>query len=106
VFGPIFFIGAMSGGAFRALSELLLPGLTGRAARTRWSASVPFSGVHAGAADRDLSPVRDEGSYEIALPALITSILAVMIAGAIEPESIDTLGLAAPDAACGRRASS
>src|SRR6185436_2856752 len=29
VFGPIFFIGAMSGGAFRALSELLLPGLTG-----------------------------------------------------------------------------
>jgi CBS domain-containing protein len=34
------------------------------------------------------------GSYEIALPALITSILAVMVASSIEPESIDTLGLA------------
>src|SRR5581483_6661676 len=29
VFGPIFFIGAMSGGSFRALSALVLPGLTG-----------------------------------------------------------------------------
>src|SRR5207247_220250 len=29
VFGPIFFIGAMTGGSFRALSTVLLPGLTG-----------------------------------------------------------------------------
>ena len=34
------------------------------------------------------------GNYDIALPALVTSILAVVVASSIEPESIDTLGLA------------
>jgi CIC family chloride channel protein len=95
VFGPIFFIGAMSGGAFRALSELLLPGLTG----PRGSYALVGLGTFLAACTRaPLTAIfllfEMTGSYEIALPALITSILAVMIAGAIEPESIDTLGLA------------
>jgi hypothetical protein len=34
------------------------------------------------------------GDYEITLPALITAIIAVMVSSSIEPESIDTLGLA------------
>jgi CBS domain-containing protein len=34
------------------------------------------------------------GSYQVALPALVTVTLALMVASSIEPESIDTLGLA------------
>jgi len=95
VFGPIFFIGAMSGGAFRALSALLLPGLTG----PRGSYALVGLGTFLAACTRaPLTAIfllfEMTGSYDIALPALITSILAVMIAGAFEPESIDTLGLA------------
>ena len=38
VFGPIFFIGAMAGGAFHGISHMLLPALDGTArAHTRWS---------------------------------------------------------------------
>ena len=95
VFGPIFFIGAMSGGAFRALSALLLPGLTG----PRGSYALVGLGTFLAACTHaPLTAIfllfEMTGNYEIALPALITSILAVMVASSIEPESIDTLGLA------------
>ncbi len=95
VFGPIFFIGAMSGGAFRALSDVLLPGLTG----PRGSYALVGLGTFLAACTHaPLTAIfllfEMTGSYEIALPALITSILAVMVASSIEPESIDTLGLA------------
>ena len=95
VFGPIFFIGAMSGGAFRALSALLLPGLTG----PRGSYALIGLGTFLAACTHaPLTAIfllfEMTGSYEVALPALITSILAVMVASSIEPESIDTLGLA------------
>lgn len=95
VFGPIFFIGAMSGGAFRALSELLLPDLTG----PRGSYALVGLGTFLAACTHaPLTAIfllfEMTGNYEIALPALVTSILAVMVASSIEPESIDTLGLA------------
>jgi CIC family chloride channel protein len=95
VFGPIFFIGAMSGGAFRALSTLLLPGLTG----PRGSYALVGLGTFLAACTHaPLTAIfllfEMTGNYEIALPALITSILAVIVASSIEPESIDTLGLA------------
>jgi len=95
LFGPIFFIGAMSGGAFRALSEYLLPGLTGP------RGSYALIGLGAFLAACTHAPltamfllVETTRSYEVALPALIAVILAVMVSSNVEPESIDTLGLA------------
>ncbi len=95
VFGPIFFIGAMSGGAFRSLSAWWLPELTGPRGSYALVGLAAFLGACTHA---PLTAVfllfETTGSYEIALPALVTVILAVIVASAIEPESIDTLGLA------------
>jgi CIC family chloride channel protein len=95
VFGPMFFIGAMGGGAFRALSALILPGLTG----PRGSYALVGMGTFLAACTH--APltaifllIEMTGDYEITLPALITAIIAVMVSSSIEPESIDTLGLA------------
>ena len=95
VFGPIFFIGAMSGGAFRAVSTWFLPGLTG----PRGSyALVGLATFLAACTHAPLTAIfllfEMTGSYEIALPALITTVLGVIVATSIESESIDTLGLA------------
>jgi CIC family chloride channel protein len=96
VFGPIFFIGAMTGGSFRALSALLLPGLTG----PRGSyALVGLGAFLAAATHAPLTAVfllfEMTQSYAVAVPALITTIVGLMVATALEPESIDTLGLTA-----------
>ena len=95
VFGPIFFIGAMSGGAFRSLSASVFPTLTGPRGSYALVGLAAFLGACTHA---PLTAVfllfETTGSYEIALPALVTVILAVIVASAIEPESIDTLGLA------------
>jgi CIC family chloride channel protein len=95
LFGPIFFIGAMSGGAFRALSEALLPGLTG----SRGSyAMIGLAGFLAACTHAPLTAIfllfETTRNYEVALPALVTVILAVMVSSNVERESIDTLGLA------------
>ncbi|HEY2388506.1 MAG TPA: chloride channel protein [Candidatus Binatia bacterium] len=95
VFGPMFFIGAMGGGAFRALSALILPGLTG----PRGSYALVGMGTFLAACTHaPLTAIfllmEMTGDYEITLPALITAIIAVMVSSSIEPESIDTLGLA------------
>jgi CIC family chloride channel protein len=96
VFGPIFFIGAMTGGAFRSLSAVLLPGLTGP------RGSYALVGLGAFLAATTHAPLTAifllfemTQSYLIAIPALISAGIALMIAAAIEPESIDTLGLTA-----------
>ncbi len=95
VFGPIFFIGAMSGGAFRSVSAWVFPELTGSRGSYALVGLAAFLGACTHA---PLTAVfllfETTGSYEIALPALVTVILAVIVASAIEPESIDTLGLA------------
>ena len=95
VFGPIFFIGAMSGGAYRAFSAWWLPGFTGPKGSYALVGLAAFLGACTHA---PLTAVfllfETTGSYEIALPALVTVILAVIVASTIEPESIDTLGLA------------
>jgi CIC family chloride channel protein len=95
VFGPIFFIGAMSGGAFRSFSAWWLPDFTG----PRGSYSLVGLAAFLGACTHaPLTAVfllfETTGGYEVALPALVTVILAVLVASTIEPESIDTLGLA------------
>ncbi len=96
VFGPIFFIGAMTGGSFRALSTVLLPGLTGP------RGSYALVGLGAFLAATTHAPLTAifllfemTQSYAVAIPALITTILSLMIASRLEPESIDTLGLTA-----------
>ncbi len=95
VFGPIFFIGAMTGGAFRALSAWCVPGYTGPHGSYALVGLATFLGACTHA---PLTAVfllfETTGSYEIALPALVTVILALIVASTIEPESIDTLGLA------------
>ena len=95
VFGPIFFIGAMSGGAFARSRRGGFPTLTGPRGSYALVGLAAFLGACTHA---PLTAVfllfETTGSYEIALPALMTVILAVIVASTIEPESIDTLGLA------------
>jgi CBS domain-containing protein len=95
VFGPIFFIGAMSGGAFRSLSAWWVPELTGPRGSYALVGLAAFLGACTHAPLTAIFLLFETtGSYEIALPALVTVILALIVASAIEPESIDTLGLA------------
>jgi CIC family chloride channel protein len=96
VFGPIFFIGAMTGGTFRALSAFLLPGLTGP------RGSYALVGLGAFLAATTHAPLTAlfllfemTQSYTVTLPALITAGLALIVASRLETESIDTLGLTA-----------
>ena len=96
VFGPIFFIGAMTGGAFRGLSALLLPALTGP------RGSYALVGLGAFLAATTHAPLTAifllfemTQNYTVTVPALITAIVGLMIATRLEPESIDTLGLTA-----------
>jgi chloride channel protein, CIC family len=96
VFGPIFFIGAMTGGGVRRVSEWLLPGLTGpRGSYALVGLGAFLAGVsHAPLTAFLLLFEMTRGDYTVALPAMISSIMALVIARAIESESIDTYGLA------------
>jgi CIC family chloride channel protein len=96
VFGPIFFIGAMAGGTFSALSALAVPGFTGP------TGSYALVGLGAFLAATTHAPLTSifllfelTQSYSIAIPALLATIVAVVVATRLEPESIDTLGLTA-----------
>ncbi len=96
VFGPIFFIGAMTGGAFRAASAALLPGLTGP------RGSYALVGLGAFLAATTHAPLTAvfllfemTQNYAVTVPALITAGVALIVASRLEPESIDTLGLTA-----------
>ncbi len=95
VFGPIFFIGAMGGGAMRPLVSRLLPGVAGI------RGSYALVGLGAFLAATTHAPLTAiflltemTGSYDATLAALISSIIALVVARAIEPESIDTYALA------------
>jgi CIC family chloride channel protein len=95
VFGPIFFIGAMGGGSFRAISEAFFPHFTGP------RGSYALVGLGAFLASTTHAPLTAvfllfemTREYEITVPALLSSILALVVARAIESESIDTFSLA------------
>jgi CIC family chloride channel protein len=95
VFGPVFFIGAMGGGAMRPLLGRLLPRVTG----VRGSYSLVGLGAFlAGTTHAPLTAIflltEMTGSYDATLAALISSIIALVVARSIEPESIDTYALA------------
>lgn len=95
VFGPIFFIGTMAGGTFQRLSAMLLPHLTG----PRGSYSLVGLGAflaattHAPLTALFLLFEMTQG-YDVALPAMIATVTALVVARAIESESIDTYRLA------------
>jgi chloride channel protein, CIC family len=95
VFGPIFFIGSMGGGTMRPLIKRLMPRLTGL------RGSYALVGLGAFLAATTHAPLTAiflltemTGSYDATLAALISSIIALVVARAIEPESIDTYALA------------
>ena len=95
VFGPIFFIGTMAGGSFRWLSTMLLPGLTG----PRGSyALIGMGALLAGTTHAPLTAIflltEMTQDYTVTLPAMISAIAALLVARAIEGESIDTYRLA------------
>jgi CIC family chloride channel protein len=95
VFGPIFFIGAMGGGSFRAVSDSFLPHFTG----PRGSyALIGLGAFLAGSTHAPLTAVfllfEMTREYTVTVPALLASILSLVVAHAIEPESIDTFSLA------------
>jgi CIC family chloride channel protein len=95
VFGPIFFIGAMSGGSIRPILAHVMPGIV--AARGSY-ALVGLGAFLAATTHAPLTAVflltEMTGSYDATLAALISSIVALVVARSIEPESIDTYLLA------------
>jgi chloride channel protein, CIC family len=96
VFGPILFIGAMTGASFRALSALVAPHLTGPNGSY---ALVGLGGFLAATTHAPLTAMfllfeMTEG-YSVVVPALMTVGLGLIVAQRLEPESIDTYGLSA-----------
>jgi CIC family chloride channel protein len=95
VFGPVFFIGTMAGGMFQRLSAMLIPALTG----PRGSyALIGLGAFLAGTTHAPLTALfllwEMTRSDTIALPAMIATITALVVARSIEAESIDEFRLA------------
>jgi CIC family chloride channel protein len=94
VFGPIFYIGAMTGTAWRELSASIAPGLTGPQGSY---AVVGFGAFLAATTHAPLTALflllEMTESYNVTVPALITVGLAMLVSQRLEPESIDTYGL-------------
>ena len=94
-FGPTFFIGTMAGGLFQRISALVIPSLTG----PRGSyALVGLGAFLAGTTHAPLTALfllwEMTHSDTIALPSMIATITALVVARAIETESIDEFRLA------------
>ena len=96
VFGPIFFIGAMSGGAFRGLVAMVVPGIAGPRGSYALVGLGAFLGAvtHAPLTALFLLFEMTQLNYNVALPAMIATIVALVVARSIESESIDTYSLA------------
>ncbi len=95
VFGPIFFIGTMGGGTFQRALTHLIPHLAG----PRGSyALVGLGAFLAGTTHAPLTALfllfEMTQNYTVALPAMIATIAALVVARLIETESIDTYRLA------------
>jgi chloride channel protein, CIC family len=96
IFGPTFFIGTMAGGAFQRSCNFVLPGLTG----PRGSyALVGLGAFLAGVTHAPLTAIlllfeMTRLDPVLALPAIISTLTALIVAHGIESESIDTYSLA------------
>jgi chloride channel protein, CIC family len=94
-FGPTFFIGTMAGGLFQRISAMVIPSLTG----PRGSyALVGLGAFLTGTTHAPLTALfllwEMTHSDTIALPSMIATITALVVARAIETESIDEFRLA------------
>lgn len=96
VFGPTFFIGATAGATWHDVCRLLLPGLTGPHGSYALVAMGAFLGAvtHAPLTALFLLFEMTRGDWTVALPAMIATVIALVVARSIEAESIDTYGLA------------
>jgi CIC family chloride channel protein len=95
VFGPIFFIGTMAGGTMQRAFSMFIPHLTG----PRGSyALVGLGAFLAGTTHAPLTALfllfEMTQNYTVALPAMVATIAALVVARMIESESIDTYRLA------------
>jgi chloride channel protein, CIC family len=94
VFAPALFIGAVLGGAFGQVAQLVFPGLP---ANSGAYAMVGMAAVFAGAARAPITAViilfEMTQDYRIILPLMIATVVSTIIAQGIEPESIYTLKL-------------
>ena len=94
VFAPALFIGAVLGGAYGQIAQLVFPGLP---ASSGAYAMVGMAAVFAGAARAPITAViilfEMTQDYRIILPLMFATIVSTIIAQSIEPESIYTLKL-------------
>ncbi len=94
VFAPALFIGAVLGGAYGQLMQLLFPGLP---ASSGAYAMVGMAAVFAGAARAPITAIlilfEMTQDYRIILPRMAATIVSTIIAQRLEPESIYTLKL-------------
>ena len=95
VFGPTFFIGTMAGGAFQRISMHVMPGLTGP------RGSYALMGLGAFLAAVTHAPLTAlfllfemTHSYDVAVPAMVATITALVVSRAVQSESLDTYRLA------------
>lgn len=92
VFAPALFIGSMIGGAFGAVANRLLPGLT---ADSGAYASVGIGAFLAASTHAPLTAIfllfEMTGNYRIIVPAMLASIIGVVVAKKFNEDSIDTV---------------
>lgn len=94
VFAPSLFMGAMTGGFFGWLANLLLPGIT---ASSGAYALVGMGAVVAGTTHAPITAIliifEMTGNYRIILPMMITCILSTILASSLKKGSIYTIKL-------------
>lgn len=95
VFGPCLFIGAMAGGSFQRLAEILLPDATGP------HGSYALIGLGSFLAAVTHAPLTSvfllfemTQNIDVTVPALVTTGVAVIVARFLQEEGFDTYGLA------------
>ena len=95
VFAPALFTGAMLGGAFGTVANMLFPGIV---ASSGAYAMVGMAAVFAGAARAPVTAIlilfEMTQDYRIVLPLMFATVISTLIAQWLEPESIYTLKLA------------
>jgi len=94
VFAPALFIGAVLGGAYGQLAQMIFPGLP---ASSGAYAMVGMAAVFAGAARAPITAIlilfEMTQDYHIILPLMAATVVSTIIAQRMEPESIYTLKL-------------
>ncbi|HET97109.1 MAG TPA: CBS domain-containing protein, partial [Desulfurivibrio alkaliphilus] len=94
VFAPALFIGAVTGGAFGAVANQLLPQYT---ANSGAYAAVGIGAFLAATTHAPLTAIfllfEMTGNYAITIPIMVCSMIGTMVARKINPESIDTVDL-------------